>query len=599
MSITISIQNLTKTFGHEVLFKDLNLSLHAEERIGLIGPNGSGKSTLLKILANQEDHDSGEIIKKSGLLLSHIHQTDDFDDSSSVWNAVYQKVCCLDESEKMVQAHQVLNMAGLEDSEQPFQNLSGGWRKRLSIALGLVTEPDMILLDEPTNHLDVEGIVWLETLLKKFKGSFILITHDRSFLNNTCKQILELNKRYPDGFFKVQGNYDQFLPKRSDFIETLQNKELVLSNKVSREEEWLSRGPKARTTKAKHRIKEAHELQKELKEIKSLNRKEQKMNLSLEHDESQTKQYIKIHKLCKAFDDKQIVENLSFVIYPGLKLGLIGPNGCGKSTLMKMIVGELNSDTGNVKPSPHITMSYFSQHRSELNLDDTLRHALQPSGADSVMFQGRSVHIITWAKRFLFTPDQLNSKVSVFSGGERARILLARLMTEEADVLLLDEPTNDLDIDSLEVLESALLEFKGAVIFSSHDRYFLNQVATKLLSFEENGQTSFYEDLTQWKKHQKKSEPTTQTVKKEKSNSKPQTKKTKKLTFTEQHELDHIEEKILKAEEIAQSLSDKTQDPKVTSDPEELTKVCEELEKAQTEVQDLYNRWEELEAKKS
>lgn len=573
--------------------------MHAGERIGLIGPNGSGKSTLLKILAQQEDFDSGDIVKKSGLFITHIHQIDVFDESGTVWNAVYQKIQPGDESEKMVQAHQVLNMAGLEDSEAPLKNLSGGWRKRLSIALGLVSEPDLILLDEPTNHLDVDGILWLESLLKKFKGSFILITHDRSFLNSTCEQILELNKRYPDGFYKIQGNYDQFLLKRFDFVESLKNKELILSNKVSREEDWLSRGPKARTTKAKHRIKEAHELQKELKEIKSLNRQEQKMNLSLEHDESQTKQYVKIHKLCKAFGENKIVKDLSFTIHPGMKLGLIGPNGCGKSTLMKMIVGELQSDTGNIKPSVHITMSYFSQHRSELKEDDTLRHALQPSGADSVMFQGRSVHIITWAKRFLFSPDQLNSKISVFSGGERARILLARLMTEEADVLLLDEPTNDLDIDSLEVLESALIEFKGAVIFSSHDRYFLNQVATKLLAFEGNGQTNFYEDLAQWKKHQKKPSATPSSSKKEKSEPKAKPKQTKKLTFTEQYELDHIEEKILNAEDLVKDLEEKTQDPAILNNPDDLSQVCEDLQKAQDQVQILYARWEELEAKKS
>ncbi|MBU0680194.1 MAG: ABC-F family ATP-binding cassette domain-containing protein [Proteobacteria bacterium] len=596
MAHILSCQNVSKSFGVHTLFSDISLSFEMKTRTGLIGPNGSGKSTLLSILAGTTEPDSGRLFLTKQMRVVYLSQSENFDGAKSVMEVVMESIGDHDEDHKILSAHMALSQAEFPDTEAKVATLSGGWLKRLSIACALAQDPDLLLLDEPTNHLDIRTILWLEKILRDAPFAFVLVSHDRLFLENVCNRIIELNRCYPDGFLSYPGNYSQFLEKRSDFLNSQQEQEASLANKVKREVEWLRRGPKARATKARSRIDEAYRLQDELSRVRKRNQSENQLQIDVTGTGRKTKKLLSAEKISKKMGDTTLFSDLSFDLGPGVRLGLAGNNGCGKTTLMHILYGSLPCDEGVVRRADGLKISLFDQKREHLDLNQTLRRALAPDG-DSIVHQGRSIHVAGWAKRFLFSPDQLEMPVSHLSGGEQARILIARFMLQESDILLLDEPTNDLDISSINVLEENLLDFPGALVLVSHDRTFLDNIATQIIGFNEQDHTAtLYGDYRQWLTNLDKSKepPKTKTVvTKQKQVAK------KKLTYKEQKELAEIEGVILATEKQLATCREKVVAPEIMADQETLNHWCTELTSCQGKIDALYLRWDELEKKQA
>src|SRR5712675_2051159 len=380
--------------------------------------------------------------------------------------------------------------------------LSGGWRKRLAIAEAVVTHPDVLLLDEPTNHLDLAGIVWLEELLNEGSFACVLVSHDRYFLENVATEIVELNRVYADGLLRVKGSYSKFLEGKQLYMEAQSKLQDALKNRVKIEVEWLRRGPKARSTKAKARIDNAQELIGQLKEVNS-RVQTASAGIDFSSTDRQTKRLVELEDVSVVLGDRKIVEGLNFLITSGVRVGLVGPNGSGKTTLLRLLPWALEPNAGAIKKAAALKIIYFSQMR-ELEEGVTLRRALAPD-SDSVVYQGRVVHVASYATKFLFTSEQLNQPVANLSGGERARVLIAKLMLEPADLLLLDEPTNDLDISTLEILEESLLEYAGALVLVTHDRYMLDRVSTMVLGLDGRGGAEAFADYRQWEEWQAES----------------------------------------------------------------------------------------------
>jgi len=504
MAVLLKTDDISKSFGIRMLFRGISISLDDQQHVGLIGPNGAGKSTLLKILAGIEAADSGRIEMRRQISVAFLAQEDVFPLGVDVEQAVlagFSEEDHRDEHEKSVDVQILLSKMGFEEGHyhQRVETMSGGWRKRVALARELVKKPDLLLLDEPTNHLDLEGIVWLEKFLKSARFACLVISHDRYFLENVADRVVELNTAYPDGYLSHDGAYSGFLEKREAFLVAQASREQSLASIVRREIEWLKRGAKARTTKAKGRIQAAGRMMGELAELKSRNQVAGAAEIDFDGSGRQTRKLIALKKVSKTIGeaDRLLFRDVSVVLSPGDKLGLLGPNGSGKSTLLKIIKGELAADTGAVERATELRIVSFEQNRQTLDRGQTLRRALSPFG-DKLMYQGKEIHVSSFSRMFLFKDEQLDMPVGNLSGGEQSRVMMARMMLEPADVLLLDEPTNDLDIPSLEVLEDSLESFPGAIVLVTHDRFLLDRVCTDLLAFDGQGGAEIYADLSQW-----------------------------------------------------------------------------------------------------
>lgn len=606
-SLLSTIQNISKSYGSQSLFEDISFGLFAEEKLGFIGQNGTGKSTLLKIIAGLEDADSGQVTFKKGLNCVYLAQQDLFEPSQSIQKILETalKKYHLQDTEIHVRTQKIIELGNFDSADQLVESLSGGWKKRLAICCALIQEPDLLLMDEPTNHLDIEGIFWLEDILSKASFAFVVITHDRYFLEKITNRILELSPIYPKGFLKTEGNYSTFLEKRENFLNEQKKQEETFSNKVRREVEWLQRGPKARTTKAKSRIEQAQKMQSDLGDLKQRNRAEKKVNFNFESNEKQAAVLLKAHHVTHGYGDKEIISQFSLKLSPGMCLGLVGRNGSGKSTLMNLLAERIQPNQGSIKLGMDVKRIYFTQDRTQLNLKQSVKEALSLSGGDTVIYQEKELHIITWARKFLFKPEQLNSSVSSLSGGEKARILIAQLMLQPADILLLDEPTNDLDIPSLEVLEKSLLEFPGAIVLVTHDRYLLGRLSTHILHFNGTSTPTLYADLEQCLKAENLNKSKVKKQTKENSSNHLQAspeKRTshtssKKLSFKEKHELENIEKVILEKEEKLQNLLEQVQEKSLLQKPQETISMYESINEIQQQIEQLYFRWQELETK--
>jgi ATP-binding cassette subfamily F protein uup len=596
VGLLLGCRAIAKAFGARPLFTDVSFGIHDGDRIGLVGPNGSGKSTLLRVLAGLEEADAGTIALRRLTRLAYVPQHPSFAEGSTVERIVRDAVPDdVDEIERDTRVRMTLGRCGFAEPNRPPGTLSGGWQKRLAIAQALVRAPDLLLMDEPTNHLDLDGIIWLEELLGSYAGAHLVVSHDRWFLEHTAERLLDLDPVHASGFFETRGRYSEFLERKDAALHEQRRWEETLANRVRREIEWLRRGPKARTTKSQARIQEATRLTDELASVRSRN-EQRTAGIDFGATSRRTKRLVVAEHVSKRFGDRQVLDDASVVLAPGTRLGLLGPNGSGKSTLIRLLTGELAPDAGRVVHADDLRVAVLDQHRTRLDPAVTLRRALAPHG-DQVVWNGRPMHVAGWARRFLFEAEQLTMPVGRLSGGEQARVLVATLMLEPADVLVLDEPTNDLDIPTLEVLEESLCEFPGAVVLVTHDRFLFERVTTTVLALDGNGGAVPFADYAQWEATRERE---TASVPKPRP-APPATKAPARgrLTWTEQREWDGMEAAILAAEETMARHQTAAHDPTIATDAAELARRCEALRIAQDAVDALYTRWSELDTKRA
>jgi ATP-binding cassette subfamily F protein uup len=595
--LLLSCENVTKAFGAQPLFEGLSFGLFEGDRVGLIGPNGSGKSTLLKILAGLETPDVGTRSVRRQIRVGYVPQDPTFPEGETIEAVMTAAAPEADAAGRVTVA---LGRAGFDDPRREVKALSGGWRKRLAVVRELVKAPDILLLDEPTNHLDLEGILWLERLLAAETLAYVVVSHDRYFLENTTARMLELNGAYEGGLLEAPGSYTDFLEKRDLVLQNQAAYQEALANKVRREVEWLRRKARARTTKAQARVDEAHRLIDELDESRTrAGQAAAAAGIELVASGRKTKELLSTHGLAKALGGRTLVKGLDLVLRPGTRVGLLGPNGSGKTTLLKLLAGALAPDQGEIRRAENLRLLFFEQDRRTLDPDVSLRRALAPEG-DAVVHLGRQVHVAAWAKRFLFRPEQLEQPVGRLSGGEKARVLIARLMLEPADLLILDEPTNDLDIPTLEVLEDNLAQFPGALVLVTHDRFLLDSVSTSILALGlgEDGETGRFADYAQWeaeagrRRSAARREPT--------PSAPPAAARpagAKKLSYREKIEWEGMEDAILRAESNLGAAEAALADPVIALDAAALQSRVVDVETARGVVERLYARWAELEAK--
>lgn len=605
MAFLFRCDALSKSFGHRQLFEGISISFGDGERTGLIGPNGAGKSTLLKILAGLEQPDGGSLTMRRNLRVGYVPQADVFPDGASVQDVMADALDDqhIEEHDRDARIATLLSKIGFADFGQQVQTLSGGWRKRLAIARQLITKPDVLLLDEPTNHLDLEGILWLEKLLANAPFAFLLVSHDRYFLENVTNRTVELNAAYADGYLSIDSNYSDFLEKKEQYLAAQASLEQSIAGRVRREIEWLKRGAQARTTKSKGRIQQADRLMGQLADLRTRNAHDAAAGLDFVGTHRQTRKMIVAAGVAKSLGGRTLFRDVEFTLAPGTKLGLLGPNGSGKSTLIRLISGQLEPDAGTIRRAEGLRIVLFDQSRAALDQQQTLKQALAP-GSESVAFRGETIHVSSWAKRFLFNTQQLDMAVRDLSGGEQARILIARLMLQPADVLILDEPTNDLDIPSLEVLEESLAGFPGALVLVSHDRYMIDQLVTEILGLDGMGWARMFAALSQYERA--KEEAQRKPVEKAKpagaSGAVATTEiaaqgKPKKLSYMEQREWEQMEGKILVAEAELDAKHALLGDPMVMADHAKMAETGRAVAAAQAAVDALYRRWQELESK--
>jgi ATP-binding cassette subfamily F protein uup len=586
--------------SHKVLFQDLNLAIEDGEKLGIIGPNGAGKSTFLKILKGLEVPDAGTIAARKGLRMAFINQEPQFPTQKTLEEVLTSagEREGLDHDTALIEAHKLLSKLGFPDPMQTVGTLSGGWRKRLAIAEALISNPDLVLFDEPTNHLDLRSVIWLEEFLRQASFAWVLVSHDRYFLDRTARRILEIHPAYPGRWHVEDGGYTSFIEKKEAYLYDLQVKEASLANKLRREEEWLVRQPKARGTKARYRIDEAMRMKGEMQDLKQ-RLSTSSANLDFQASGRKSKQLLQLKGITKRFGERTLFQNLDFVLSPGMTVGILGDNGTGKSTLLKIMGGVEEPTEGTVQVIQNLEIVYFDQAKEQLQPDWTLKRALS-EGHEAVIFRDRSVHVASWARRFQFKAEQLDTPVSFLSGGEKARVMISRLMQRKADVLLLDEPNNDLDIDTLEILEDSLEDFPGAVVLVSHDRYLLDRLCTHFLGLGPGGKITLFADYAQWErslvdegKAQKKEKQGAAAA----PAAKPKTTKAGKLSYNEQREYEKMEESILHAEEELAAAQAAVEDPSIASQTQKLMAASDRLQKAQENVDRLYARWTELETK--
>ncbi len=600
MAILLSAKEITKAFDSRPLFADLHFSIESAERVGLIGPNGAGKSTLLKILAGQITADHGEVVSQRGLRVSHLEQVPFLDSNKTVREILLEQSGNLDEWTAAEKGDELiwklkLDAGGLEP-DTLVKNLSGGWKKRLAFARALMSDPDVLLMDEPTNHLDVEGILWLEELISDAPFATLTITHDRFFLERVANRILELDRRNPGGILSIKGPYSRYLEVKESMMTAQENRENILRGNLRRETEWVKAGAKARTTKQQARIQRHSELESEVKELASRNIKKL-VSIDFESIENSPKRLVDAKKISKSYSkDRPLFSNLDLLLTPGTRVGVLGANGSGKSTLIRVLLQLEKQDSGTISHSDRLQVAYFEQNRDQLDPDVSLLRSVCPHG-DQVIYRGRPLHIRSYLEKFLFSYDTMDMNIGSLSGGEQSRVLLAKLMLTEANVLVLDEPTNDLDIPTLHVLEEALTQFEGAILLVTHDRFFLDRVATQILAFpvlekeKKAGTLHTFADLAQWEswhanqinhKENKKSESSAPTVQKqEASKPKPSSKKVEALT-----------KKIERAELAYAKLEAECSTAEVMSNIAELSKRGREMQELQAQIDALYREWE-------
>ncbi|SDH38131.1 ATP-binding cassette domain-containing protein [Nitrosomonas sp. Nm132] len=633
----ITLENASLAFGHHALLDHVNLQLDAGERIGLIGRNGSGKSSLLRAIAGEIKLDDGKLWYAPELKLVYVPQEPQFEVGSTVFQEVskgvgnlsqalleYHKIShALSESGENTQAllerlQDLQNMLEVQDgwriqtrvdtvidrlgllADAQIESLSGGVRKRVALARALVAMPDVLLLDEPTNHLDFFSIEWLEGLLKDFAGSVIFITHDRRFLDNVVTRIIELDRGRLENF---PGNFAEYQQKKAELLEIEAVHHQKFDRALAQEEIWIRKGVQARCTRNEGRVRRLEALRLERAARRG---RVGSVNFNIALGERSGQLVAELEHISKSYDDKTVISDFSCRIMRGDRVGLLGPNGAGKSTLLKLILGELEPDSGSIRRGTKLTVAYFDQMREQLNEELTLVESIS-QGSDFIEINGERKHVISYLEDFLFAPQRARSPVKSLSGGERNRLLLARLFTRPANVLVLDEPTNDLDIETLELLEMLLQSYTGTLFLVSHDRAFLDNVVTQVITFEGNGilreYVGGYEDWVQ-SKHAREM-VLQQAGEVSKSSTVSQDKRTKsisriKLNYQETRELAALPEKIDLLEKEQSSITMRLSDPTIYRNfPDESRALQKRFSAIEQELANCFARWEELESKQS
>ncbi|MFZ2395757.1 MAG: ABC-F family ATP-binding cassette domain-containing protein [Smithella sp.] len=591
MAVLLNLDKISKSFGTKALFTDLCLTVNEGDKIGIIGDNGTGKTTLTKIMVNLEDVDTGNIAIRKNLKTAYIPQVSNYMPNATVWDIV-AGTAITDFKSADVKTATSLSIVGFDDHTVKVNTLSGGWTKRLDIACGIVNEPELLILDEPTNHLDYQALAWLENFLGSARFTWVMVSHDRFLLERCANRIVEISKRYEGNIFQSEGRYDDFLEKHLLYIEQQNKLEGVMSNKVRAEIEWLRRGPKARRTKAKYRIDEAHNLIKDLADLKE---KKQTSRTEIEFSASnrKTKVLVKIKNIGKSFGDKHILKNFTVNFTTGLRIGLLGGNGVGKTTLLKLLSKQIEPDSGSVDHADNLKIVYFDQARESLQQQKTIKQFLA-DGNDTVIFKDRSVHLVSWIKRFGFSTEQINSTIASLSGGEQARILIAKLMLQPADILLLDEPTNDLDIRTIETLEENLLDFGGLLVIVSHDRYMISRVCGLFIGFTTDAQAELFADYEQWEESLKTNKKENAADARKTDKDKGPKKEKRKLSYKEKLELQEVEKQIEILHDKIKLREAQLADPKNFSDYILLHKLTEEIAADKEALDKFYHRWEYL-----
>ena len=635
MSI-FSIDGLSLAFGTHVLLDRANFSLESGERVCLIGRNGTGKTTLMRIIQGEMQADDGDLRKKDGLIVSSLSQEIPHEARGSVfdivasglgdtaqllqdYNHVLHDVANGDEKalKKMEHIqHDLESVNGWSlvqrveetitrlqlSADDQIEDMSGGLKRRIMLAKALVIEPDILMLDEPTNHLDIESILWLENFIKSYSGCVLFITHDRIFLQNIATRILELDRGQLVSF---PGDYKTYLRRKEEMLHSEEKANELFDKKLAEEEVWIRQGIKARRTRNEGRVRALEAMRDERSERRDV---QGKVNLELDDKKNSGKLVVEVDNITYEYENKPIVKNFSTVIMRGDRIGIIGPNGVGKTTVLNLLLGKLEPQAGSIKLGTKLEIAYFDQLRDQLDEDKSIVENIG-QGREFVNINGRDRHVFSYLSDFLFSSARAKVSVKALSGGERNRLLLAKLFTKPANLLVLDEPTNDLDSETLELLESLLIEYKGTLIIVSHDRAFLNNVITSSLVFEANGINEYVGGYDDWLRQRKSISSESQKIKKEaqktdtvsgSTSNSAAAKKMIKLSYKEQRELDNLPAKIEKFEEQQAALEVEVAQPEFyQQDQADVARKLSELEAVNQQLESAYGRWDELEEKKT
>lgn len=622
----LSLNQVSLAYGHHPLLEKVNFKVDKGERICLVGRNGTGKSTLFRVITGEAAPDEGEIWRQDTLRVSYLEQDVPPDSTQTIFEVVASGLGEI--GQILSQYHQAISqidhatdkylndLADLQhkidtgdgwntnqkvesalsrldlEPDKLLSSCSGGMRRRIMLAQALVSEPDLLLLDEPTNHMDIAAINWMEEFLLAYKGALIFITHDRTFLRRLATRIIELDRGQ---LLSFPGNFDRYLTKKEELLEIESRANAKFDKKLSEHEVWIRQGVKARRTRNEGKVRRLIEMRKEHAHRIGT---QGKVNLTADSGEISGKLVADLRHVNFSYDDHKIIHDFSTRIMRGDRIGIIGPNGSGKSTLLKTILGELTPDSGDVIMGTKLQIAYFDQHRRDLDVSKTVRENISP-GTDHVLLRGQSRHVISYLRDFLFPPERVDAPVNILSGGERNRLLLAKIFLQPANMLVLDEPTNDLDVDTLELLEELLSDYDGTLLLVSHDRSFLDNVVTSTLVFEGDGHIGEYVGGYEDYLHQSKTKSTTEKKPETQTGAATSTttKQKKKLSYKESQELQQlpatIEQLEKKQKEIESQIS---QSDFYQQDKQIITDTMSRLETITGKLEQSFQRWEYLDA---
>ncbi|AXA34052.1 ATP-binding cassette domain-containing protein [Francisella adeliensis] len=610
----ISLKNISLNFGTQIILDNANLEISKGQKICLIGRNGTGKSTLLKIIENKMQAETGEVIVHNNAVVSSMVQDVPAGLDGTIRDVVLSGLGEI--GEKLKRYNELLEtnpmseeLEGLQkdidhnhawgflnevdilgsklklDLDGSFKELSGGMKRRVILARALVNDPDLLLLDEPTNHLDIDSIKWLEEFLKDFKGAILFITHDREFLNNVAKSIVELDR---GKLYKFDGNYKTFLEKKEQILNAEEKANSEFDKKLAQEEVWIRQGVKARRTRNEGRVRALEQMRKD--------RKQRRVKVGgvdiVAATEKSSKKLIQAKNISCEFENKKLFKDFSVEIHKGDKIAIIGKNGCGKSSLLNCLLGTAKPNAGEIEHADNIKVAYFDQLRDQLDMSLSIIDNVK-EGSDFINIAGKEVHVITYLQKFLFTPDRLHAPITHLSGGEKNRLLLAKILSKPSNIIVLDEPTNDLDIETLEILEEMLINYQGTLLLVSHDREFINNVATSTIVFENSELSEYVGGYDDWI-FQKDQSNSNQNLTSN-SSSKIEVKQASKLTHDQRKVLRNLPVQIEKLEKSVSNIEAEMAD--VTfyqKSPTEISKVENKLGELNQDLEQKYILWEEL-----